>query len=144
MPSRLISSIVKNQKPVTVSPDTTVTEAAQQMHAARVGALLVVSKNTLVGIFTERDALFRVLAAGRDPQRTLIADVMTAEPQTISADRPLGHALYMMHEGGYRHVPVIANGQAIGMVSARDALGPELAEFQGRMEDLEHLSEVIG
>ena len=144
MPSRQISTIIKNQKPVTISPDCSVTEAAKHMHEARVGALLVVRNNHLLGIFTERDALFRVLAAGRDPQRTLVADVMTTDPQTVSANRPLGHALYMMREGGYRHVPVMENGLPVGMVSARDALGPELKEFEERMEDLEHLSDVIG
>lgn len=144
MPGRIISSIIKNQKLVTVAPDATVTAAAKLMQETRIGALLVVKGNTLAGIFTERDALFRVLAAGRDPERTLISDVMTADPQTVESNRPLGHALYMMHEGGYRHVPVVESGRPVGMVSARDALGPELKEFQNRLEDLEHLSEVIG
>lgn len=144
MPGRIISTIIKNQTPVTIDPEVTVTDAARVMHSARIGALLVVKNGALAGIFTERDALFRVLAAGRDPQRTLVADVMTPDPQTVDASRPLGHALYMMHEGGYRHVPVVANGRPVGMVSARDALGPELQEFHQRMDDLERLGEVIG
>lgn len=144
MPGRIISSIIKNQKLVTVPPNATVTAAAKLMQETRIGALLVVEGNALAGIFTERDALFRVLAAGRDPERTQIGDVMTANPQTVESSRPLGHALYMMHEGGYRHVPVVEGGKPVGMVSARDALGPELKEFQNRMDDLAHLSEVIG
>ena len=114
--------------PATVEPKATVLDAVSVMAREGVGAVAVLDaqKRDLRGIFTERDAVFRVLAEGQDPHTTHIGDVMTAHPQSITPDKPLGHALLMMYENGYRHVPVVENGRPIGMASARDALGPEL------------------
>ena len=95
-------------------------------------------------IFTERDALFRVIAESRDPAKTELRDVMTANPRTIGPDRPFGHALHMMHEGGFRHVPVVEGGAPLGVVCARDALGPELEAFLGELDKREHIFEVLG
>jgi len=103
-----------------------------------------VERERLTGIFTERDALFRVIAEGRDPQATLVRDVMTRDPQTIAPERPFGHALHMMFEGGFRHVPVIENGQPVGVVSARDALGTEIKEFVSDLERRERIGEILG
>ena len=77
MPHRSVRSIIENQTPLTASPETTVAEAAGMMKRGKVGALMVVERGRLAGIFTERDALFRVIAEGRDPQATRLADVMT-------------------------------------------------------------------
>ena len=118
--------------------------AAQLMQQHRVGAILITEGERLAGIFTERDALFRVIAAGRDPSVTRVADVMTREPRTISPDRPFGHALHLMYEGEFRHVPVVENGRPIGMVSARDALGPDLKQFIGDLETRGHIGEILG
>src|SRR5689334_23665313 len=123
---RPVRSIIENQAPITATADMTVTAASRLMKAKRIGAILVVKSGRLAGIFTERDALFRVIAEGRDPANTHLQDVMTANPRTITPDRPFGHALHMMHEGGFRHVPVVDGGAPLGVVSARDALGPEL------------------
>ena len=98
-------------------------EAAQLMASEKIGALPVVKDGRLAGIFTERDALVRVLARGLDPDTTRLAEVMTADPVTIDARRPLKHALQMMVDGNFRHVPVVEGGSVVGMVSARDALG---------------------
>ena len=68
---------------------------------------------------------------------------MTSKPQTITPDKAVGHALLMMYEGGFRHVPVVEHGKPVGMVSARDALGPELDEFQAELLQREHLREII-
>ena len=106
MRERPIRSLITNQHPVTASCETTVADAAYLMKERRVGAVLVMNEGRLAGIFTERDALFRVIAEGRDPAATRLADVMSANPRTIGPDRPFGHALHMMHEGGFRHVPV--------------------------------------
>ena len=81
-----------------------------------------------VKVFTERDALFRVLAVGRDPASTPVADVMTKSPQTIHPDKPFVEALRMMLEGGFRNVPIVEDGRVLGMVSVRDALDPEVYE----------------
>jgi CBS domain-containing protein len=144
MPQREIRSIIEDQRPVTATPDTTVAAAAQLMKQNHVGALLVAEGGRLAGIFTERDALFRVIAEERDPNATRLAEVMTQNPRTISPDRPFGHALHLMYEGEFRHVPVVENGRPLGMVSARDALGPDLQQFIRDLETRTHIGEILG
>ena len=144
MPLRPVRDIVKNQTVLTAPPNISVTEAARRMKQAHVGAIMVVQGQQLVGLFTERDALFRVIAAGLNPEKTLLTDVISTNLHTISPDKPFSHALHMMYEGGYRHVPVVENGRPIGMVSARDALGPELEQFEAELKDRQHVSEILG
>ena len=141
---RAIRTIIEDQKPVTASPEITVAAAARLMKEHRIGAILVIRDGELAGIFTERDALFRVIAEGRDPVKTRVAEVMTANPRTIAPDRPFGHALHLMHEGGFRHVPVVDNGRPLGVVSARDALGPDLREFISDLDTRNHIGEILG
>lgn len=130
MPIRSLRSIVAGQTLVTVSGAATVADAARTMKRHNVGALLVVEHTRLVGIFTERDALFRVLAEGRSPALTRVEDVMTAQPQTIHPDEPFVHALRTMHEGKFRHLPVVEFERPLGMVSVRDALDEDLDELR--------------
>ena len=120
---------MERKKLLIAPPETTVREAAKLMAKRKVGAVLVVDHQNLVGIFTERDAVFRVIARDRDAQTTRLADVMTPAPQTVDPRKSFGYALLMMHENGFRHVPVIENGELIGIVSARNALDPDLEEF---------------
>jgi len=143
MPHRTIRDLIGNQTILTASAETNVNEAAGLMKRTNVGAIMVVESGRLVGIFTERDALFRVIAEGREPHATRIAEVMTRNPQTIDPDKPLGHALHMMYEGGFRHVPVVENGRPLGIVSARDALGPELDAFESELVQREHIREIL-
>ncbi len=126
---RTIRTIIEDQEPLTCPANTTVREAARMLKRHHVGAVMVVEDDKLVGIFTERDAVFSVMADSRDADTTKVAEVMTRNPKTIDPDSPLGDALRLMHESGFRHVPVIEHGRPIGMVSARDALGPELENF---------------
>jgi CBS domain-containing protein len=144
MPERAIGSIIEEQQPVSAQSDTTVAEAARIMRSRRVGALLVMEGARLAGIFTERDALFRVLAEGRDAATTPLGEVMTRDPRTISPDRPFGHALHIMHEGGFRHVPVVREGRVVGVVSARDALAPEMRQFISDLEVRARVGEILG
>jgi CBS domain-containing protein len=141
---RAIRTIIENQKPVTASAEITVVAAARLMKEHRIGAILVIKDGSLAGIFTERDALFRVIAEGRDPVKTRVAEVMTANPRTITPDRPFGHALHLMYEGGFRHVPVVDNGRPLGVVSSRDALGPDLQQFVRDLETRNHIGEILG
>jgi CBS domain-containing protein len=127
--ARTIRRIIEDQEPLTCPAQTTVREAAHLMKKNYVGAVMVVENGKLVGIFTERDALFSVTAEGRDANTARIAEVMTRNPQTIHPDSPLGDALQLMHKSGFRHVPVVEHDRPVGMVSARDALGPELENF---------------
>jgi len=117
------------RKLILVPGSMTVREAAKLMKTKRYGAVLVTEGDELLGIFTERDAIFRVIAVGLDPDATPLADVMTKDPTTITPDKTFGHAMLMMHEGGFRHVPVVEDGKLVGMVSSRNALDPELEEF---------------
>lgn len=143
MPHRLIQKLIQDQTIASVQADCTVTDASKQMKACRIGAILVIENGRLSGIFTERDALFRVIAQGLEPQNTLIGDVMTKDPQTVSADKSFGYALHLMYEGGFRHVPVVNGGVPIGMVSSRDALGPELEEFACDLRRREQIVEIL-
>jgi CBS domain-containing protein len=142
MPQRSIRTIIENRKTLTLRAKTTVSEAARLMKKNKVGVVLV-EDGRFVGIFTERDALFRVLAEGRDAQTTRIADVMTPDPLTIHPDKPFGHALHIMYENGFRHVPVVKEGKPLGIVSARDALSLELDEFESQLRSREHIVEIL-
>src|SRR5205085_6979207 len=114
MPQRPIRSMISDQKIVTAPPESTVATAARLMKKSKVGAVLVVEHDgRLAGIFTERDALFRVVAEGKDPKATRLAEVMTPHPRTIAPDKPFGHALLLMYDGGFRHVPVVENDRPI-------------------------------
>ena len=144
MSHRPIRSIIQNRPVLTAENTMTVCDAARLMEEHKTGALLVCEAGRLVGVFTERDALFRVIGAKRNPKTTHLADVMTRDPQTIAPDKPLGHALHMMYEGGFRNVPVIEDGRLVGLVSARDALGPELKTFVEEMDEREHIAEILG
>ena len=134
MPHRLIRDIIKRGRLVTASEATTVSEAARLMTEARVGAILVLNKDGLAGIFTERDALTRVLAAGLDPAATPLGRVMTRDPDTITPNRPFGEALIMMYDHGYRHVPVVEDDQPVGIVSMRDTAPPNLEELEAAIK----------
>lgn len=144
MPNRIISTIIAGQSVVTASKETTVRAACSLMAQKKIGALLVVENNRIAGIFTERDALNKVLAGNLDPDKTSLSPVMVANPQTIRADKPLGYALQFMVDGGFRHVPVVdENGAPVGMVSARDALGQDMVQLERNQKLREHLEENI-
>ncbi len=125
---RPIRSMIEGQVPQTAAGTAAVSEVARTMRDRNIGALMIVDGSRLTGVFTERDALFRVLAPGRDPATTPVGAVMTPSPQTIHPDKPFVEAVRMMLEGGYRHVPVVEDGRVLGMVSVRDALDPEVDE----------------
>lgn len=124
---------------LTAPPETTVSEAAKLMADRNVGAVMVVEQDRLIGIFTERDAVFRVIAQGRNTQTTTLGEVMTTAPKTVDPDKTFGFALLMMHENGFRHAPVIENGKPVGIVSARNALDPDMEEFVLEAQRREHI-----
>ena len=130
MSLRSLRSIVAGQPPAIAERTLTVLQAAILMKEKGKGALLVVEGPRLAGIFTERDALFRVIAAGRDPATTRLADVMTSQPQTMHPDEPFVKALRLMHKRGFRHLPVVEHGRPLGVVSARDALDDDLYDLR--------------
>jgi CBS domain-containing protein len=105
---------------LTVAPSTPLTEAARQMHSRGVGAALVLSGERLSGILTERDVL-RAVAIG-DVEGTSVAAWMTRDPETIERSETRGQAAALMIRGGFRHLPVLEGGKAIGILSIRDLM----------------------
>jgi len=136
-----VKDIMRREKLLKAPPETVVAKAARLMADRNVGAIAVVAEDRLVGIFTERDLVFRVVARGLDVNATPIADVMTAHPQSIAPGAPFGSALLVMHEGGFRHLPVVDGGRVVGIVSARSAMDPDLEEFVSEVKRREHYRE---
>ncbi|GIW40695.1 MAG: hypothetical protein KatS3mg076_1272 [Candidatus Binatia bacterium] len=105
---------------VTVSPSASVAEAVRRMVEHKVGCVLVEDGGKLVGIFTERDVLVKVLAKV-PPEATRVGDLMTSDPETLPPDAKIAFALNKMSVGGFRHIPVVeADGKPVGVVSMRD------------------------
>ncbi|MFA7278986.1 MAG: CBS domain-containing protein [Sterolibacterium sp.] len=137
-----VRRVMEKRNFVMAPPVTTVAQAAELMAKKNVGAVMVVDGERLVGIFTERDAVFRVIARGLDARATALVEVMTADPKTVDPSRSFGYALLMMHENGFRHVPVIEDGKPIGIVSSRNAMDPDLEEFVSEAQRRKHIQEV--
>jgi CBS domain-containing protein len=137
---RSIKSIMALEREhfLTAPPHTTVSDAARLMATRNAGAVLVVQDERLVGIFTERDVVFRVIARDLDPAATPLEAVMTPSPRTLEPNRTYGHALLLMQENGFRRVPVVQEGRLLGIVSSRNAMDPELEEFVSEQRRREH------
>ncbi|MCZ8309795.1 MAG: CBS domain-containing protein [Rhodospirillales bacterium] len=116
----VVPHAVSEQSLATLEPGATIVEAARMMAYLRIGALMVVEGEKLVGIFSERDALTRVLAKELDPATTTLADVMTPDPITIAPDATVQQALDIMAAKGFRHLPVIEDTRIVAIVSIRD------------------------
>jgi len=108
---RRLSDIVLNQDPLMLPASTTVVAACQQMRDRRLGSVLVTGQDgSLFGIFTGRDAVGRVIAAGKNVTTTTLGEVMTPDPDTMPPEATALDALRLMWDGGFRHVPVIKDG----------------------------------
>ena len=116
----IVPHAIHGQDIASFTPSATVREAVALMAKRRIGAVPVVEEGRLLGIFTERDAIVRVIAEGRDPDTTRLGDVMTANPDTVKSSDAVLHALELMNEHNYRHLPVVDNGKLVGVVSIRD------------------------
>ncbi len=131
MQRRIVPDLVSNQTLASLPPSATVRDAVRVMTERHIGAVLVAVDGRLLGIFTERDVLARVVAAGLDPDHTVLGEVMTANPDTIGPNDTALEALRQMSGRGYRHLPVIDSDRLVGIVSIRDlyaAVNHELAE----------------
>lgn len=145
MPKRIIGNIIAGRPLVSGAKEMTVRAACCLMAEKKIGALVIVEAQQIAGIFTERDALNKVLAGGLDPDSTSVAQVMVTHPLTIRADKPLAYALYMMAEGGFRHVPVVdANDAPVGMVSSRDALGQDMVDLEHDLQMRDQIENSLG
>jgi CBS domain-containing protein len=120
------AEIVRNLNPLVLPWSTTVVEAARQMDSQNVSAVLVTEGNeTLVGIFTGRDAVTRILAKGRDPVITTLGDVMTYNPVVMTPSHTALDALRLMQASRCRHLPIMSEGRVVGLVSRGDFRGPD-------------------
>ena len=126
MTQRQMSDLVRHQNPLTLPATASVQEACRKMAERRVGAVLVTGKNReLMGIFTGRDAVARVVAEGLDARKTKLGDVMTKNPTTASAGCTAVDCLRLMQDCGFRHVPIVDSGKLAGVVSRGDFRGLE-------------------
>ncbi|MGF1476430.1 MAG: CBS domain-containing protein [Geminicoccaceae bacterium] len=149
MPNRKTREVVRDQHLVTLSPQHTVREAAEAMARAHCGCVLVVSEEGLEGIVTISDVSSRIVAVGRDPAATPLALAMTAQPDTIDADRTVADAIRMMDEFNYGHLPVVettpgdALVRVIGVIARRDLTWLERADMQPELEMRHVLAECL-
>lgn len=126
---------------VSCTKDTTIRDAAKLMKHDDVGSVVVVDGGKVVGIFTERDSLNRVIAQGFDPDTTPLSMVMTPDPDTIGPDAPVKDAIRKMDEFRYRHLPVVELGRLVGVLSIRDLSLRDLAQMAYELETRHHFSE---
>lgn len=137
---RKLSDMVLNQHPITMRPSDTVLHACERMRDAHTGSILVTDEQgTLLGIFTGRDAVCRVVAAGRSPDRTKLVDVMTKEPETLPPGKTAIDALRVMWDGGFRHVPIVEHGRLHGVVARGDFKSDERHRLEEERELWEHM-----
>lgn len=116
-------AVVPPGKPVLVESPASVLEAVQLMSERHVGCVLVVRAGKLQGIFTDRDVVSRVVAAGIDPAKTAVRRVMTPAPETLRTTDSIAFALNLMSQGGYRHIPLVDKaGVPVGTVSVKDII----------------------
>jgi CBS domain-containing protein len=99
------------------------------MRKHSVGAVLIIEDETLKGILTVNDMTYRVIAKGLDPDKTLLREVMTPDPDTVSSDTTAIDALRLMQDGDYRHLPIVDGRHILGLVSRRDFHGVEKARL---------------
>ena len=123
-----ICDLIKNQETYQAELSQTVIETVQDMVERNIGAVPVLHNGKLVGIFSERDLMKRVVAEARDPRTTCLAEVMTDAPLTFSMNEELENCMTLMRRHNFRHLPVCHDGQLVGMVSLRDILLHDLSE----------------
>lgn len=140
MRRKILPDVIGERAVVRVRRNTTVRETAELMRKHDVGAALIVDNDKLEGIITVNDVTYRVVAMNKDPNETLIGQVMTIDPDTIRPDSLAIDALRLMQDGGYRHLPVVDGDRILGVVSRRDFYGAEKA----RLDDETAIWERLG
>ena len=131
-----LRNLIQRLDIVSASPEQSVLEVAETMNRARVGAIPIVDGDALVGLFSERDLLTRVVVADRDPRGTRVSDVMTHEVVTANLDDSVDQCLDLIRRTGCRHLPVVHGGRAIAMLTMRDLLRVEVTERERELSSL--------
>ena len=130
MVRKVLPDIVFGQNVFELSADSTVQEAARVMAEQNVHSVLVSDDGNLTGIFTSTDLVLKVVAVGLEPNMTALGEVMTRDPETVSPGFNAIEALHRMHDGHFRHLPVVENGKIVGILSRRDFLDYEVEELE--------------
>ncbi len=120
MATTTIRKILSARAVYTVTPDTSLQDVARSMASHQVGAVAVVDGEALVGILTERDIVFRGVGRGQDVRSTPAFAIMTRDPVTVDIDDAISDALAAKLGDAFRHLPVMENGQLVGLLSYRD------------------------
>src|ERR1017187_9443444 len=123
-----------------VGPDTPVTECVRLMTASKIGSLLVMDGESLTGIFTERDALNKVLAGGLDPGNTKVSEVMTKDPYCVHPTATVGGAMALITNRRVRHLPIVDNGEVLAVVSSGDLTHWLVQDQMGEVKELVDLA----
>lgn len=142
MQERRVRDVLRGHKLLHLPPATTVRAAVRAMVERHVAAVLVCEGERLQGIFTERDLMVRVVDDGRDPEATVLAEVMTPDPISIGPDAPVTRAALLMDENHLRHLAVLDGDQVVGLVSMRDFVAAELAAIEDEHDFEERVWEV--
>ena len=123
-----LEQVLRSRRLLTAHPGDAVSDVVRRMTAARVGAVSVLEDERLVGVFSERDLMTRVVVIGLDPGETRVGDVMTREVVTADLHEPRDSCLEKMQRTGCRHLPVLVHGRVLAMISMRDLLWDEIEE----------------
>jgi len=123
-----VYDLVKDRRVYSIDAEQSVLEAARFMMEHGIGALPVLRNGELVGIFSERDVMNRVVAVGRMPGTTRIAEVMTSNPRGVDVGESVEECLFLMKEFGFRHLLIVSGKELKGLVSLRDLLLKMTAE----------------
>ena len=146
MSERTVLQAMSRRHIISVGPSSTVYKAACVMTHANSGSVLIIDDcGALLGILTERDLMTRVLAKALDPATTLVTTVMTPHPQCVGPETLVSDAVLIMIERGFRHLPVVADGNKIqGVFSARDALPREMNTAESMAEFNDQVNDALG
>ena len=129
--------------PACCAPDTPLDAVSKLMLERDCGAIPVCDGEKLVGVVTDRDIVVRAFTAGRNPLDTPASAVMTKQPVVVGENEDADMAAALMEEHQVRRLPVTREGKLIGIVSARDALGSDLAQFASDVQEREHIAEIL-
>jgi CBS domain-containing protein len=131
-----LEQVLRHRNLLTAHPADPVLEVLRRMTHAKVGAVTILDGEKLVGVFSERDLMTRVVVPGRDPATTRVDDVMSRDVTTAELRETRAECLEKMQSRGCRHLPVMADGRVIAMLSMRDLLSDEIEE---QVEEIRHL-----
>jgi len=132
-----IASVLADRVHYTVPSTLTAREVAQFLSDKAIGAITVVDDGRVVGILSERDLVFRIIAGGADADRVRVSDIMTRDPITVQSSETLSTALMQMRDSKIRHLPVMEGDKLVGMMSIRDVFAAMKTELEHDLTERE-------